>query len=106
MPGFLLDSAAGVLCAHGGQAQATLPSSRVRVGGQPLTTISAPHTVTGCPFTAAGAPAPCVVAQWASGATRVRSLGGPVLLQDSQAVCAPNGTPVSITATQVRVKGI
>ncbi len=105
MPGFLLDSGAGVLCAHGGQAQPTVPSPRGRVGGRPLTTISAPHTVTGCPFTVSGAPVPCVVAQWASGATRVRSLGAPVLLQDSQAVCLPNGTPVTITTTQTRVRG-
>jgi len=105
MPGFLLDSGAGVLCTHGGQAQPTVPSPRVRVGGRPLTTISAPHMVTGCPFTVSGAPVPCVVAQWASGATRVRSLGAPVLLQDSQAVCVPNGTPVTITTTQTRVKG-
>ncbi len=105
MPGFLLDSGAGVLCAHGGQARPTVPSPRVRVGGWPLTTISAPHTVTGCPFTVSGAPVPCVVAQWGSGATRVRSLGAPVLLRDSQAVCVPNGTPVTITATQTRVKG-
>lgn len=106
MPGFLLDSGASVLCAHGGQAKPTLPSPRVRVGGQPLTTISAPHTVSGCPFNVSGSPVPCVVAQWASGATRVRSLGAPVLLQDSQAVCAPNGTPVTISTTQMRVKGI
>jgi hypothetical protein len=49
---------------------------------------------------------PCVTAQWVTGATRVRSLGMPVLLQDSQAVCAPNGTPVSIVVTQIRVKGV
>ena len=34
-----------------------------------------------------------------------RAGGMPVLLQDSQAVCAPNGTPVTIAATQVRVRG-
>jgi len=28
-----------------------------------------------------------------------------VLLQDSQAVCAPNGTPLNIVMTQVRVRG-
>jgi hypothetical protein len=36
----------------------------------------------------------------------VRSMGAPVLLQDSQAVCAPNGTPVTISVTQVRVRGV
>jgi len=106
MPGFALDAGAGIMCAHGGQAQPTQPSARVRVGGQPVTTMLAPHTVAGCSFNVSGSPVPCVVAQWVTGATRVRSLGAPILLQDSQAVCAPNGTPVSITVTQTRVRAI
>jgi len=106
MPGHLLDSGATVLCAHAGRATAAMPSPRVKAGGQPITTAAAPHTVSGCPFNVSGSPMPCVVAQWTVGATRVRSLGSPVLLQDSQAVCMPNGTPVTITVTQVRVKGM
>jgi uncharacterized Zn-binding protein involved in type VI secretion len=106
MPGFLLHANATILCAHGGQVQATMPSPRVRVAGQPIVTMAAPHMVAGCPFNVAGAPVPCVTAQWVVGATRVRSMGMPVLLQDSQAVCAPNGTPVSIVVTQVRVRGM
>jgi uncharacterized Zn-binding protein involved in type VI secretion len=106
MPGFLLHVGATVLCAHGGQAQASMPSPRVRVGGQPIVTQPSPHTIAGCPFNVSGSPVPCVTAQWVTGAVRVRSMGTPVLLQDSQAVCAPNGTPVSIVATQVRVKGM
>jgi hypothetical protein len=106
MPGFLLHANATILCAHGGQVQATVPSMRVRVSGQPIVTQPTPHSVVGCPFNVSGAPVPCVTAQWVVGATRVRSMGMPVLLQDSQAVCAPNGTPVSIIVTQVRVKGI
>jgi hypothetical protein len=105
MPGYLLTAASTVQCSHGGQAQATMPSPRVRAAGGPLVTMSAPHSVAGCPFNVAGGPVPCVVAQWTVGATRVRSLGAPVLLQDSQAVCAPNGTPVTVVATQTRVKG-
>lgn len=105
MPGFVLHSGASVLCAHGGQAQATSPSTRVRVVGQPIVTVAAPHSVSGCPFNVGGSPMPCVTASWVMGATRVRSQGAPVLLQDSQAVCAPNGTPVNIVATQTRVKG-
>lgn len=105
MPGFLLHVGATILCAHGGQAQATTPSPRVRVGGQPIVTQLSPHTVAGCPFNVAGGPVPCVTAQWVTGALRVRASGTPVLLQDSQAVCAPNGTPVSILVTQVRVRG-
>lgn len=105
MPGFLLHAGASVLCVHGGQAQPTTPNPRVRVGGQPVTTQPNPYTVAGCPFNVSGSPVPCVTAQWVTGAVRVRAGGMPVLLQDSQAVCAPNGTPVTISATQVRVRG-
>ncbi|MEV8313566.1 hypothetical protein AB0Q95_05275 [Streptomyces sp. NPDC059900] len=106
MPGSLLDTSASVLCTHGGQASATMPSPRVQVGGNPITTTSAPHSVSGCPFNAGGSPMPCVVAQWTVGAVRVKSMGAPVLLQDSQATCAPNGTPVTVSVTQARVKGV
>jgi hypothetical protein len=105
MPGFLLHLGATVLCAHGGQAQPTAPNPRVLVGGQPVVTQLAPHAVVGCPFNVSGAPSPCVTAQWVTGALRVLVGGAPALLQDSQAICAPNGTPVNIIVTQVRVRG-
>jgi hypothetical protein len=106
MPGFLLHVGATVLCAHGGQAQATSPNPRVKVGGQAVVTQPSPHTVAGCamppPPSGNG---PCVSAQWMSGATRVKAGGMPVLLQDSQATCVPTGTPLNIVVTQFRVKG-
>jgi hypothetical protein len=106
MPGFLLHAGATITCAHGGQVQASVPSPRVRVAGQPIVLHPNPHLVAGCPFNVSGSPVPCVTAQWVTGATRVRSMGMPVLLQDSQAMCAPNGTPVTVTVTQVRVRGV
>lgn len=105
MPGFLLHQGATVLCAHGGQAQPTAPNPRVKVSGQPVVTQPAPHVVAACPFIVAGAPVPCVTAQWVTAALRVRAGGMPVLLQSSQAICIPNGTPVNIVVTQTRVKG-
>jgi uncharacterized Zn-binding protein involved in type VI secretion len=105
MPGFLLHSGATVLCMHAGQAMPTSPDPRVRVGGQPVATQPNPYTVTGCPFNVSGAPSPCVTAQWLTAATRVRAGGMPLLLQDSQAICTPNGTPLNIVVTQVRVRG-
>jgi hypothetical protein len=106
MPGFLLHVSATVMCAHGGQAQPTVPNPRVKVGGQPLVTQSTTYNITGCPFTVPpSSPMPCVTAQWVSAATRVRAGGQPVLLQDSQAVCTPNGTPLTIVVTQTRVRG-
>ncbi len=106
MPGYVLHSGATVLCSHGGQATPTVPSPRLKVSGQPATTLSGPYSVAACPFNVSGSPAPCVTAQWTVGAVRVTSGGTPLLLQDSQAVCAPNGTPVSIVVTQVRVKAV
>jgi hypothetical protein len=105
MPGFLLHVGATVLCSHGGQAQPTVPNPRVRVSGQPIVTQPAPYAVAGCPFNVGVTPVPCVTAQWVTAAVRVRADGMPVLLQDSQAITVPNGTPLNIIATQVRVRG-
>jgi len=105
MPGFLLHVGATVMCAHAGQAQPTAPNPRVLVGGQPIVTQSAPYAVAGCPFAPGGVPTPCVTANWVTAAVRVRANGVPVLLQDSQAICTPNGTPLNIVVTQVRVRG-
>jgi hypothetical protein len=104
MPGYLLHQGATVLCMHAGQAQAVVPNPRVKVSSQQ--TVQQPNmwTVAGCPFMIGLSPAPCVTAQWVTAATRVRSGGQPLLLQDSQAVCAPNGTGVNIIMTQMRVK--
>jgi len=106
MPGFLLHVGATVMCAHGGQAMPTAPAPRVKVSSQPAVTQAGPYSVAGCPFTTpAGAPLPCVTAQWAVGAIRVKADGVPVLLQDSQAMTIPNGVPLSVVVTQPRVKG-
>lgn len=104
MPGFLIHVGASVLCSHGGQAQATAPNPRVAVSGQPSVTMPAPWLVAGCtlpPPTAANGP--CVTAQFVTAATRVTSNGQPLLLLDSQAICAPTGTPLLIVASQTRV---
>ena len=106
MPGFLLHLGATVMCAHAGQAQPTAPNPRVLVSGQPIVTQTVSYSIAGCPFNISGAPSPCVTAQWVSAATRVLSNGVPVLLFDSQAICAPNGTPLMITVTQTRVAGM
>ncbi len=104
MPGYLLHVGATVLCAHGGQAQPTVPNPRVRVGGQPIVTQPMPYLIAGCPLPPP-AGGPCVTAQWVVGAVRVKAMGMPVLLQDSQAVCAPTGTPLTVVVTQPRVRG-
>jgi hypothetical protein len=106
MPGPLLNAGSIILCAHGGTAMPTAPIPRVLLSGQPAVTLAAPHTVAGCPFNVAGAPVPCVTANWVLGAVRVKAMGMPVLLMDSQAICIPNGTPVIIAFSQPRVMGM
>jgi len=107
MPGTLLHVGATVLCAHAGQAQPTVPNPRVTVSGMPTVTLASPYVIAGCvlPPPPAGN-GPCVTAQFVSAATRVTSNGQPLLLLDSQAICAPTGTPLIIAATQTRVTGI
>jgi len=99
MPGLALTQAGTVLCAHGGQAQPTAPLPRVLISGTPAVGQSAPYVVAGT------VPSPCVTDTWVTGALRVRSGGVPLLLQDSQSVCAPNGTPSTIVSPgQTRVR--
>ena len=107
MPGTLLHVGATVLCAHAGQAQPTVPNPRVTVNGMPTVTLASPYVIAGCtlpPPTAGNGP--CVTAQFVSAATRVTSNGQPLLLLDSQAICAPTGTPLIVVATQTRVTGM
>lgn len=105
MPGFLLHVGAVVQCAHGGVAQPVVPYPRVRVSGQPIVLQPAPYTIAGCPFVVVLVPMPCVIGTWVLGSMRVKANGMPVLLRDSQAICTPNGTPLLVVSTQVRVKG-
>lgn len=106
MPGFVLHAGATVMCSHAGQAQPLAPFPRVTVSGMPIATMASPHVVTGCPFVPPGGNGPCVTAQWIVGATRVFAGGMPVLLQTSQAICAPTATPLNIILTQTRASGV
>jgi hypothetical protein len=107
MPGFLVHVGAQVLCSHGGQAQPTIPNPRVLVSGQPTVLMTAPYVVAGCAFPPPpAANGPCVTAQFLTGTTRVLSNGQPLLVQSSQAICAPTGTPLLIVVTQTRVSAL
>jgi hypothetical protein len=105
MPGFLVHLGATVQCVHAGMAQPIVTNPRVLVSGQPITTLASPYAVAGCTLPS-GAGGPCVTAQWVTAATRVTASGQPVLLQDSQAVCAPTGSPLLVMVTQPRVSGM
>jgi hypothetical protein len=107
MPGFLLHLNAGVTCAHAGKATPMSVVPNVLVMGQSIVIKTPPWGIVGCALPPPpAANGPCVTAMFQSSALRVRSYGFPVLLQDSQAICAPSGTPLLITATQTRVFGI
>jgi hypothetical protein len=68
--------------------------------------MSGPYTISGCSFPPPpSGNGPCVIAQWITAAVRVKAMGLPVLLQDSQALCTPTGTPLNVVVTQFRVKG-
>ncbi|MDP3331056.1 MAG: hypothetical protein Q8S55_03505 [Methylococcaceae bacterium] len=96
-----------MLCAHAGQATPTVPNPRVTVSGQPTVLITSPYLVAGCTFPPPpAANGPCVSAQWLVGSTRVTSNGQPLVVQSSQAICAPTGTPLMIVLTQTRVTAL
>ena len=107
MPGFLLNASSTVLCAHGGQAKPTVPNPRVKVMGVPVTTLGPPYAIAGCanppPPVNVG---PCILGNWIVGATRVKASGMPVLLQSSQAICVPTGTPLTVVVANARVQGM
>jgi len=102
---FLVQVGATVICAHGGQAQATSPYPRVMLGGQPSIQMAPPWTVAGCamPPPPAGN-GPCVTATFVSGTTRVTGSQMPLLTQSSQGQCVPTGTPATVSVTQVRAQ--
>ena len=107
MPGTLLHVGAQVLCSHGGQAQPMEPNPRVLLSGQPVVTQAGVYQIAGCSLPPPpAANGPCVTAIWTVAATRVFVEGQPVLLQVSQATCAPTGTPLIVTTTQTRVIGM
>ncbi len=107
MPGFLLHLGATVLCSHGGTAMPAAVNPRVLVSGQPVSTLTSPYIVAGCAFPPPPAGnGPCITAQFLTSATRVLAEGVPVLLIDSQAICAPTGTPLVVIQSQPRVTGM
>jgi len=103
MPAPLVQQGATVLCSHGGQAQPTVPSPRVTLGGQPALTLPAPWTIAGCPFPP-NSGGPCATAMWSVGTVRVTSMGQPLVLTTGTATCVPTGVPLMVVVAQPRVQ--
>ena len=95
MPGPTAALGATVLCAHAGQAHADRVQP-ARDGDRPADCDGeAVHRRRLHPAAALGWERPCVTAQW-SRRRRVTSMGQPLLLLDSLAMCVPTGTPLTV----------
>jgi hypothetical protein len=108
VPGFLVNVSTRVTCSHQGLATTTMTAPNVLVMGQPVALQTSVYTVALCALPPPpAANGPCVSSTvWSNAATRVFANGIPVLLQSSQSLCAPTGTPILITAIQTRVLGM
>jgi hypothetical protein len=107
MPGFLLHAGSILRCSHGGKATSVAPNPRVTVLGQPILSQNSDFVIAGCALAKTNpAAGRCVTARFVTAASRVKAGGDPVLLDTSQAVCMPTGTPLHIVQTQTRVTAI
>jgi hypothetical protein len=97
----MLNVTSNVMCMHGGLGTPTAPSPRVSAMGSPVVTLATTYVIAACSLTST--PPFCATAQFVTAATRVTAGGQPVLLADSQAVCAATGTGVVILPNQARV---
>jgi hypothetical protein len=104
--GFLLHDKATGQCSHGGSATPVVGNPRVKLGGQPVLTVASPFRISSCPNMAGSMKFPCLIGASANGATRVKVMGQPVLLDTSKPTNLPTGASTKITSTQGRVKGI
>ena len=106
MGSFLLDAGATITCPHSGQVQIVTSNTKVKAGGQFVTTQSDQFIVSGCSF-ATTAPQPCATVQWMVAATKVKVMQQAVLTKDSTGltVGANPGGPPSVQSTQTKVKG-
>jgi hypothetical protein len=105
MPGYIIHRGATVQCAHVGPAQPVMVDERVTVSGQAVVVQRNNYSISGCQlpaWTLGGSP-PCATGTWLIAAQRVFAGGSPVVLFDSQSSCQPNGTPMLILQSQIRV---
>ncbi|MEV4869225.1 hypothetical protein ACFWAT_00525 [Streptomyces syringium] len=109
MSGNLLHVNATVTCPHGARATILPAQTRVVVSGNVASSVADLYTVSGCPFTVANVPHPCVTIRWVAPSTRIRINGSPAVLRSSTGLClaadqAPQGPP-NISVVQQRAVG-
>ncbi len=103
MGAYLLHEGATVRCKHQGYAKPLASNPRVRVGGKNTVVLTNFYSITLCKHEVSGNPVPCVTGSWTAGSRRVRSLGQPLVLTDSESTSVPNGTPLDPESFQQRV---
>jgi hypothetical protein len=107
MPGMFVTLSSTVICAHAGQAKAIPVPVRVLMSALPVVPLSSMYSIAGCtlppPIAANG---PCVTGKFLVGSLKVLCGGQPILLQSSTSICAPSGTPLVVTQTQIKVSGV
>ena len=108
MPNLLTVSSV-MMCPHGGQVQAVSSNARAKAARDFLLRPSDTFTIIGCPFNIAGAPHPCVQAQWVMPDLQSKAAGDFTLNEASVGLClaadmAPQGT-VLIQWAQAKVSG-
>jgi hypothetical protein len=108
VPGYIVHQEADVKCMHLGLAQPMMTYPRVTVSRNPIVVMTDTYSISACqlPDWTSGNSPPCVTATWIAAAQRVVAGGDPVVLFDSQSQCEPNGTPLQIVQTQMRVRGM
>jgi hypothetical protein len=106
MPGPVLTITSVMTCPHGGQVSIAPGSARVSVLGQPVATMADQYLIAGCPFQVpigtGTKPQPCIRIQYTVPATRVTSMGQPLVLATSTGLCLsaeqiPQGAPIPVT---------
>ena len=103
MSALIIDQDATVQCLHFGKATPLFPSPRVQVDGKPLITIASPYSIAACSLAGSTVP-PCATGQFTTGAQRVQSDGAFVaVVLGGSSTCIPTGTPMFVTASQIRV---
>jgi hypothetical protein len=108
MADYIVHVNASINCPHQGRASVISTNTRVKVGGNPVATLSDNYLIAGCIFTTPP-PHPCFKVQWLVPAVRVRVNNQPVILKSSVGLClaadqVPQGPP-TVVSTQTRVKG-
>ena len=106
-----VNTAATVLCPHGGTVSLSTSNANVKADASPVCLETDQHTVSGCPFQVPGPkPQPCVTVRWSAAASQCKVNGIGILTQASVGICysaeqIPQG-PAVIANTQTQARGV